>query len=76
MAISFDEFVLATNAEVVGDHIIIGSGPSRRKLGSNMDGVFALTPDGHAVMASLEAGSSKEEAVQAVPAPAAPVVAA
>lgn len=78
MAISFEQFMEATGAELVAGNIIVGIMGSRKKVGSlDDDGVFNLNDDGKALADEIEASSGKKatkskKAEAAEPADAAP----
>lgn len=84
MAMTLAEFVSKTNAEMVGDIIIVGSVGTRRIVGSCVDGAFNLNEEGQKLLAELEAPAAddaSEEVGESTPAPkrrarakAAPVV--
>lgn len=65
MAISCNEFITATGAEICGDRLIVGEGPARRFVGDMIGGKFNLTEDGEALMEQLEAGKKGPAAVKA-----------
>ncbi len=57
MAVSYDQFMEATGAELVCGNIIVGQLSERRKVGEvTDDGVFNLNDDGKAMVADIEAG--------------------
>jgi len=55
MAMSMDEFVKRTNAEVVGGNVIVGQMAERKIIAQVLEGVFTLNADGQAILAALEA---------------------
>lgn len=58
MAVSYEQFMEATGAELVCGNIIMGQLANRRKVGEvGDDGVFNLNDEGKAIVAELEAGS-------------------
>lgn len=59
MAMSVEEFIKATGAEVVADNLIIGIMADRKKIGSIEGGVLNLTADGNALMLELEAAPKR-----------------
>lgn len=61
MAISFEQFMEATGAELVAGNIIVGTTGDRKKVGSlNDEGVFNLNDDGKALADEIEAPSGKK----------------
>lgn len=61
MAISFEQFMEATGAELVAGNIIVGMTTNRKKVGSlDDDGVFNLNDDGKALVEELEAAGGKK----------------
>lgn len=61
MAISFEQFMEATGAELVAGNIIVGMTTNRKKVGSlDDDGVFNLNDDGKAMAEELEAAGGKK----------------
>jgi len=61
MAISFEQFMEATGAELVAGNIIVGMTTNRKKVGSlDDDGVFNLNDDGKAMAEELEASGGKK----------------
>ena len=61
MAISFDQFMEATGAELVAGNIIVGVMAGRKKVGSlDDDGVFNLNDDGKALVEEIEASGGKK----------------
>ena len=56
MAMTMEEFVKRTNAEVAGGNVIVGLMAERKIIASVIEGVFTLNADGQAVLAALEAG--------------------
>ena len=57
MAVSYEQFMEATGAELVCGNIIVGMLGDRRKVGEvNDDGVFNLNDDGKAMIADIESG--------------------
>lgn len=69
MAISQDEFMAKTDAELCGDRLILGQGPKRRYVGSIEEGVFALNDAGKEVAAVIESGGDIAAAVAGDPQP-------
>lgn len=55
MAMTMEEFVKRTDAEVVGGNVIVGVMTERKVIASVIEGVFTLNADGQAVLAALEA---------------------
>lgn len=78
MAVSYEQFMEATGAELVCGNIIVGQLADRRKVGEvTDDGVFNLNDDGKAMIADIEAGQkpttakrTKKATVEAEAAPA------
>jgi hypothetical protein len=61
MAISFDQFMEATGAELVAGNIIVGIMGDRKKVGSlDDDGVFNLNDEGKALAEEAEASGGKK----------------
>ncbi len=54
MAMTMDEFVKRTSAEVVGGNVIVGQMAERKIIASVIEGIFTLNADGQAVLAALE----------------------
>lgn len=78
MAISYEQFMEATGAELVCGNIILGQMADRRKVGEvTDDGVFNLNDEGKAMIPEIEAGikpstrRKKAEVAEEAPAPAA-----
>lgn len=59
MAMSFEEFVAASSAELVAGNLIVGVGPERTVVGSIADGAFVLNDAGNALLADLESPTPK-----------------
>lgn len=59
MAMSAEEFIKATGAEVVADNLIVGIMGARKKVGSIEEGVLNLTAEGKALMEELEASPKR-----------------
>jgi hypothetical protein len=58
MAVSYEQFMEATGAELVCGNIIVGITVDRRKVGDvGDDGVFNLNDEGKAMIAEIEAGT-------------------
>lgn len=57
MAMSYNEFVKAAQAEVVGSRIIVGRGGDRKFVGTIEGGVFTLNEAGQALQEDLENAS-------------------
>lgn len=78
MAVSYEQFMEATGAELVCGNIIVGQLADRRKVGEvTDDGVFNLNDDGKAMIADIEAGqkpTAKRASKKASDAEAAPAV--
>lgn len=55
MALSYEEFVKATGAEVVAGNLIVGIMANRKIVGSILDGTFNLNDDGRALADEIEA---------------------
>ncbi|MEN6304209.1 MAG: hypothetical protein ABFD96_15865 [Armatimonadia bacterium] len=64
MAMSFEQFVEATGAELVCGNIIVGIQSTRRIVGSMMDGTFQLNEEGHALREQLEAATQEKPAAR------------
>lgn len=63
MAVSYEQFMEATGAELVAGNIILGQMSDRRKVGEiSDDGAFNLTDDGKAMIAEIEAGKKPSTA--------------
>ena len=61
MAISFEQFMEATGAELVAGNIIVGVMATRKKVGSlDDDGVFNLNDDGKALAEEIETASGEK----------------
>jgi hypothetical protein len=61
MAISFEQFMEATGAELVAGNIIVGIMGSRKKVGSlDDDGVFNLNDDGKMLAEEVEASGGEK----------------
>ena len=57
MAVSYEQFMEATGAELVCGNIIVGQLADRRKVGEvTDDGVFNLNDEGKAMIAEIEGG--------------------
>jgi hypothetical protein len=70
MAISFDQFMEATGADLVAGNIIVGAMADRKKVGSlDDDGVFNLNDDGKALAEEIEAGGKKATKAKKAEAP-------
>jgi hypothetical protein len=55
MAMSFEQFMEATGAELVCGNIVVGFAAGRKKVGAlGDDGVFNLNEDGLAMVEALE----------------------
>ncbi|NBS70398.1 hypothetical protein EBT31_16025 [bacterium] len=73
MALSYEQFMEATGAELVAGNIIVGIMSERKKVGAlGDDGVFSLNDDGKALAEQIEAAPAekatrrrKSEAVEA-----------
>lgn len=76
MAVSYEQFMEATGAELVCGNIIVGQMGDRRKVGEvTDDGVFNLNDDGKSMVADIEAGqkpttSRRKKAAEPEAAPA------
>ena len=63
MALSYEEFMSASGADLVAGNIIIGVMADRKKLGSLSDeGVFNLNEEGLALATELEAAAAGKPA--------------
>ena len=75
MALSYEQFMEATGAELVAGNIIHGMMAGRKKVGTlGDDGVFNLNDDGKALAEAAEAEPAKKtraKKAEAVDAPAA-----
>ena len=61
MAISFEQFMEATGAEICAGNIIIGIMADRRIIGRlESDGVFSLTDEGKAMADKIQENSIKK----------------
>ena len=54
MAMSYEQFMQASGAELVCGNIIIGTLGDRKKIGDRLDGVFNLNEEGQKVLIELE----------------------
>ena len=63
MAISQDEFITQTGAELCGDRLIVGAGPKRRYVGSIEEGVFTLNDAGKEIAEIIASGGDIAAAV-------------
>ena len=62
MALRFEQFMEATDAELVAGNIIVGVMASRKKVGAlSDDGVFNLNDDGKAMADEIEANPPKKK---------------
>lgn len=78
MALSYEQFMEATGAELVAGNIIVGALADRKKVGAlGDDGVFNLNDDGKAIADEIEASGGKRTRKKAdvTEAPAAPAAA-
>ena len=61
MAISFEQFMEATGAEICAGNIIIGVMGDRRKVGElGTDGVFSLTDEGKEIAEEIQSNPVKK----------------
>jgi hypothetical protein len=61
MAISFEQFMEATGAEICAGNIIVGIMGDRRKVGElGTDGVFSLTDEGKAMADEIQESPAKK----------------
>jgi predicted transcriptional regulator len=61
MAISFEQFMEATGAEICAGNIIVGIMSDRRKVGElGTDGVFSLTDEGKAMAEEIQENPTKK----------------
>lgn len=68
MSLSYEQFVAATSAELVGGNLIVGAAAGRKKVGSlSDDGVFSLTDEGRELIAQIEADAAAAAAAVAAP---------
>lgn len=71
MAISFEQFMEATGAELVAGNIIVGIMADRKKVGSlDDDGVFNLNDDGKMLADEIESSGKKATKSKKADAPA------
>jgi hypothetical protein len=61
MAITVEEFMTKTGAELVGSRLVYGERADRRYVGSIEEGSFNLNDDGKALLAALEAGTDLDK---------------
>lgn len=61
MAMTFEQFLAASNAEVVGGDLIVGVMKTRRTVGSIATGTFVLNDEGQALLAEYEAAAAEAE---------------
>lgn len=74
MALTRQEIIEKTGCEKVLGQLIVGVGPNRILLGSTVDGVFSLTPEGQEYLDKLDAepavkatrGRKKKEVIEEV----------
>jgi len=60
MALSFEQFMEATGAELVAGNIIVGVMASRKKVGElSDDGTFNLNDDGKALAEDIDTGTKR-----------------
>lgn len=62
MAVSLEEFIEISGAEVCGDRLIVGQMAERRFVGDLTEGVFSLNDEGKAIVADYEAKREAEKA--------------
>lgn len=67
MAVTLEDFLEKTGAELCGDRLILGTMAERRVVGDITDGVFTLNDAGKEVMAGLEAAVEEEKVAAAKP---------
>jgi len=61
MALSYEQFMEATGAELVAGNIIVGVMADRKKVGAlGDDGVFNLNDEGKALADEIEAAGGKK----------------
>jgi len=61
MALSYEQFMEATGAELVAGNIIVGIMSERKKVGAlGDDGVFSLNDDGKALVEQIEAAPAEK----------------
>lgn len=61
MALSYEQFMEATGAELVAGNIIVGVMADRKKVGAlGDDGVFNLNEEGKALADEIEAAGGKK----------------
>jgi len=54
MAMSYEQFMQASGAELVCGNLIIGVMQNRRKIGDRLDGTFTLNEEGLKLLAEIE----------------------
>ena len=59
MAVTLEQFVEATGAEIAAGNIIVGMMATRKIVGTVLDGPFNLNEAGLAMAAEIEANASK-----------------
>lgn len=57
MAVSLEQFIAATGADLVAGNLIVGIMGDRRKVGDVIDGTFNLNEEGLEMAAEIEAGA-------------------
>jgi len=65
MAMTIEEFVEKSGAEVVGGNVIVGLMADRKIVGAIENGSFNLNADGQAILTALEAGKPDAAAARA-----------
>jgi hypothetical protein len=61
MALSYEQFMEATGAELVAGNIIVGIMSERKKVGAlGDDGVFSLNDDGKALAEQVESAPAEK----------------
>jgi hypothetical protein len=69
MALSYEEFMAATNAEIVNGNIIVGQLGDRKIVGTHAE-TFQLNEEGLALQAEIEANPGKKPRAKKAEAPA------
>lgn len=68
MAMTFEQFLAASNAEVVGGDLIVGVLKERKTVGSIASGTFILNEHGQELLAKYEGAAVVEPPVEEAPA--------
>lgn len=56
MAISQEDFIAKSGAELIGGRLVVGVGPHRRYVGTTEEGAFSLNDAGKEIAAVIEEG--------------------